>query len=106
MENALWDLFKGFFTDSSEHDDLTSSPTLKEGGFTTLLIKSARTTATVGIGANDSNGFAFTVTLSIVLDLEQTEAVQLVNMAHQVCPSSNALHGNIDVKLRVNNGTL
>ncbi|MCG6201514.1 organic hydroperoxide resistance protein [Psychromonas antarctica] len=69
---------------------------------TKVAIKSAPTTATVAIGPNDNNGFALAVTLSIQLDLEQTEAVQLVNAAHQVCPYSNAVRGNIDVKLIVN----
>lgn len=69
---------------------------------TKVSIKSAPTTATVGIGPNENNGFALTVSLSIELDLEQVEAVQLVNTAHQVCPYSNAVRGNIDVKLIVN----
>jgi osmotically inducible protein OsmC len=69
---------------------------------TKVAIKSAPTTATVGIGPNDNNGFALTVSLAIVLDLEQDEAVQLVKTAHQVCPYSNAVRGNIDVKLTVN----
>ena len=69
---------------------------------TKVAIKSAPTTATVGIGPNDNNGFALTVTLSIELDLAQNEAVQLVTTAHQVCPYSNAVRGNIDVKLIVN----
>lgn len=69
---------------------------------TKIAIKSAPTTATVGIGPNDNNGFALTVSLSIVLDLEQDEAVKLVKTAHQVCPYSNAVRGNIDVNLIVN----
>ena len=69
---------------------------------TKIAIKSAPTTATVGIGPNDNNGFALTVSLSIVLDLGQDEAVQLVKTAHQVCPYSNAVRGNIDVNLIVN----
>ena len=67
-----------------------------------IAIKSAPTTAAVGIGPNDNNGFALTVALSIELDLEQTAAVELVRTAHQVCPYSNAVRGNIDVKLTVN----
>jgi len=69
---------------------------------TKTAIKSAPTTATVGIGPNDNNGFALTVALSIELDLEQAAAVELVRTAHQVCPYSNAIRGNIDVKLAVN----
>lgn len=69
---------------------------------TKTAIKSAPTTATVGIGPNESNGFALTVALSIELELEQNAAVELVHTAHQVCPYSNAVRGNIDVKLIVN----
>jgi osmotically inducible protein OsmC len=69
---------------------------------TKITIKAAPTTATVGIGPNENNGFVLTVSLSIELDLEQEVAVQLVTTAHQVCPYSNAVRGNIDVKLTVN----
>ncbi len=69
---------------------------------TKTAIKSAPTTATVGIGPNENNGFALTVVLSIELELEQNAAVELVHTAHQVCPYSNAVRGNIDVKLIVN----
>ncbi|ABM04055.1 OsmC family protein [Psychromonas ingrahamii 37] len=73
---------------------------------TKIAIKSAPTTATVGIGPNENNGFALTVALSIELELEQTAAIELVQKAHQICPYSNAVRGNIDVKLIVNGVTL
>ncbi|MGF1721169.1 organic hydroperoxide resistance protein [Vibrio kyushuensis] len=69
---------------------------------TKVAVKSAPTTATVGIGPNENGGFALTVSLSIELELDQEQAVQLVKTAHQVCPYSNAVRGNIDVKLSVN----
>lgn len=69
---------------------------------TKVAIKSAPTTATVGIGANDKGGFALSVSLSVELDLDQEQATTLVRTAHQVCPYSNAVRGNIDVKLTVN----
>ncbi|MEZ8639542.1 organic hydroperoxide resistance protein [Vibrio splendidus] len=71
-----------------------------------IKIVSAPTTATVGIGPNENGGFALTVALSIELDLEQEQAVTLVKTAHQVCPYSNAVRGNIDVKLSVNGQAL
>ncbi|MEZ8863450.1 organic hydroperoxide resistance protein [Vibrio splendidus] len=71
-----------------------------------IKIVSAPTTATVGIGPNENGGFALTVALSIELDLEQEQAVTLVETAHQVCPYSNAVRGNIDVKLSVNGQAL
>ncbi|WP_434927288.1 organic hydroperoxide resistance protein [Shewanella sp. HL-SH5] len=67
-----------------------------------VAIKAAPTTATVGIGPNDTKGFALTVALAVELDLAQDDAVKLVQAAHQVCPYSNAVRGNIDVKLTVN----
>jgi len=71
-----------------------------------IKIASAPTTATVGIGPNADGGFALTVALSIELDLEQKQAVTLVKTAHKVCPYSNAVRGNIDVKLSVNGQAL
>ncbi|MDN3616897.1 organic hydroperoxide resistance protein [Vibrio gallaecicus] len=69
---------------------------------TKVAIKAAPTTATVAIGSNDNGGFALAVSLSVELELDQEDAVQLVKTAHQVCPYSNAVRGNIDVKLTVN----
>ncbi|GAD00244.1 organic hydroperoxide resistance protein [Agarivorans albus] len=71
-----------------------------------VAIKSAPTTATVGIGPNDNGGFALTVSLAVELELEQAAAEELVKVAHQVCPYSNATRGNIDVKLSVNGAAL
>ncbi|CAK1845773.1 lipoyl-dependent peroxiredoxin [Vibrio crassostreae] len=71
-----------------------------------IKIASAPTTATVGISPNENGGFALTVSLAIELDLAQEQAVTLVKTAHQVCPYSNAVRGNIDVKLSVNGQTL
>ncbi|CAK1715082.1 organic hydroperoxide resistance protein [Vibrio crassostreae] len=71
-----------------------------------IKIASAPTTATVGIGPNENGGFALTVSLAIELDLAQEQAVTLVKTAHQVCPYSNAVRGNIDVKLSVNGQAL
>ncbi|MGF1712858.1 organic hydroperoxide resistance protein [Vibrio kagoshimensis] len=69
---------------------------------TKVAIKAAPTTATVAIGPNDNGGFALDISLSVELELDQEDAVQLVKTAHQVCPYSNAVRGNIDVKLTVN----
>lgn len=71
-----------------------------------IAIQSAPTTATVGIGPNDNGGFALTVSLSVELDMEQEQALQLVTTAHQVCPYSNAVRGNIDVEVSVNGVSL
>lgn len=57
-------------------------------------------TAHVGIGKNDSGGFALSVGLVVALPkLEREAAQKLVEAAHQVCPYSNATRGNIPVTL-------
>jgi lipoyl-dependent peroxiredoxin len=59
-------------------------------------------TAEVGIGpAEGMIGYGLQVTLTVALpqvdDREQGQ--QLVDTSHQVCPYSNAIRGNVDVKL-------
>jgi osmotically inducible protein OsmC len=71
-----------------------------------IAISAAPVSATIGIGANESGGFALTAALAIELELEQEAAIELVRIAHQVCPYSNAIRNNIDVKLTVNKQTL
>ncbi|WP_432455175.1 MULTISPECIES: organic hydroperoxide resistance protein [unclassified Agarivorans] len=71
-----------------------------------IAIKSAPTTAIVGIGPNEQGGFVLSVALAAELELEQSAAVELVKTAHQICPYSNATRGNIDVKLSVNGQAL
>ena len=58
--------------------------------------------ARVGIGPNDAGGFALEVTLEVVVPgMEHAEAQRLADMAHQVCPYSNATRGNIPVTIDV-----
>ncbi|MBW3085080.1 Organic hydroperoxide resistance protein OhrB [Austwickia sp. TVS 96-490-7B] len=58
--------------------------------------------ARVGIGPNGAGGFALTVALEVVIpDLPQEQAQALADKAHQVCPYSNAVRGNIDVTVTV-----
>ena len=71
-----------------------------------IKLAAAPTTATVGIGPNENGGFALTVALSVELELDQEQAVAVVKAAHQVCPYSNAVRGNIDVQLSVNGNAL
>lgn len=57
--------------------------------------------ATVGIGPA-GQGFALEVELDVYLPgLSQEEAEKIVHQAHQVCPYSNAVKGNIDVSLKI-----
>jgi Ohr subfamily peroxiredoxin len=56
--------------------------------------------ATVGIGPNGHGGFGLVVQLSAGLPgVERTTAEQLVAEAHQICPYSNAIRGNVDVHI-------
>ncbi|QFU23589.1 organic hydroperoxide resistance protein [Shewanella eurypsychrophilus] len=69
---------------------------------TKLKLSQAPVTATIGIGAREEGGFALSAALDVTLDLDQEQAVELVKMAHHVCPYSNATRNNIDVALTVN----
>lgn len=61
--------------------------------------------ATVGLGPNASGGFQLSVALAATLGgVDQATAEQLVHTAHQVCPYSNAVRGNIEVALSVHTG--
>lgn len=71
-----------------------------------VKLTQAPVSAKVGIGANEAGGFALTVALAVTLEMADEQALQLVKAAHQVCPYSNAVKGNIDVKLTVNNITV
>ncbi|WP_084398465.1 organic hydroperoxide resistance protein [Henriciella aquimarina] len=58
--------------------------------------------AKVGLSPNGSGGFDLSVALeTTIAGLDQDAAETLVNAAHQVCPYSNAVRGNIDVALSV-----
>lgn len=58
--------------------------------------------SSVGIGPNGAGGFGLAIEL--VADMpgvERTTAEKLVAAAHQVCPYSNAIRGNVDVDVSV-----
>jgi Ohr subfamily peroxiredoxin len=57
-------------------------------------------TAKVGIGQSDAGGFGLEVDLTVDLPgMDPAAAQKLIETAHQVCPYSNAVRGNIDVGL-------
>jgi osmotically inducible protein OsmC len=63
-------------------------------------VSDSAVTAEVGIGRNDSGAFALEVTLRVELGgTDQPTAEQLVEAAHQMCPYSNAIRGNVPVTL-------
>lgn len=56
----------------------------------------------VGLGPNDSGGFALSVAMDITIaGLDQDSAEEAVRTAHAICPYSNAIKGNIDVQFTV-----
>ena len=56
----------------------------------------------VSIGRLASGGFGLAVTLAVSIPaLEHDDALALVQKAHEVCPYSNAIRGNVEVDLRV-----
>ena len=61
---------------------------------------SSAITATVGIGPTGRGGFALEVELHITLPgVERAVGEELIAMADSICPYSNAVRGNIPVKL-------
>ncbi|MFH8368131.1 organic hydroperoxide resistance protein [Streptomyces sp. NPDC018031] len=63
--------------------------------------KDVSVTAEVGIGKDETGGFAIKVTLRVELpeNLQGETGRGLVEQAHQVCPYSKATRGNIPVEL-------
>ncbi len=61
-----------------------------------------KVTATVGIGPRAAGGFGITADLVVELPgVDRAEAEQVVALAHEICPYSNATRGNLDVGLTV-----
>jgi osmotically inducible protein OsmC len=59
-------------------------------------------TSTVGIGPRSEGGFGIDVGLEVSLPgLPHEEAEKLVEKAHQVCPYSNAIRNNVQVRTTV-----
>lgn len=71
-----------------------------------VALKSAPVTTEVSLHPAESGGFALGVVLSVQLDLDNDQAVEVTRAAHQVCPYSNATRGNIEVALSVNGVSL
>ena len=56
----------------------------------------------VAIGRLPSGGFGLAVALAVSIPaLAHDDALALVQKAHEVCPYSNAIRGNVEVDLRV-----
>jgi lipoyl-dependent peroxiredoxin len=58
--------------------------------------------ANVSLHPDEKGGFKLGVSLQVQIPgIETTQAQQFVDKAHAICPYSNAIRGNIDVKLEV-----
>lgn len=58
--------------------------------------------AAVGIGPREAGGFGLAVTLKVSLPgVDKAEAGRLAEVAHTICPYSNAVQGNVDVVIEV-----
>jgi Ohr subfamily peroxiredoxin len=69
------------------------------------VVEGATVTARVDIGAIGGGRFGLAVELDVdVPRLAQPDAEQLVAKAHERCPYSNAIRGNIPVELAVRGG--
>lgn len=61
-----------------------------------------KVTAVVGIGPRSQGGYGITADLSVELPgVDRADAEKLVATAHQICPYSNAVSGNVDVGLTI-----
>ncbi|MDM5150602.1 organic hydroperoxide resistance protein [bacterium 19CA06SA08-2] len=73
-------------------------------------ITSAPVTASVELLALADGRFNFAITLDVALAAAQPEqraqAEQLVRLAHQTCPFSNAMRGNVVTRLLLNGAPL
>ncbi len=58
----------------------------------------------VSLAPNGKGGFEISASLDVTLPsiADAAQAVELVRAAHEVCPYSNATHGNIEVTLTAN----
>ena len=73
-------------------------------------LSSAPVTAGVELLALDDGRFNFAITLDVALAATQPEqaaqAEQIVRLAHQTCPFSNAMRGNVVTRLLLNGAPL
>ena len=59
-------------------------------------------TTTVGIGPRSEGGFGLAVEMEVSLPgVDKAEAEALVEKAHQICPYSNSIRGNVEVTTKV-----
>jgi lipoyl-dependent peroxiredoxin len=58
--------------------------------------------AEVGISRNEQGNFVLSVSLAVTMaGVDQATGEEFVHRAHQICPYSNAIRGNVDVATSV-----
>jgi lipoyl-dependent peroxiredoxin len=68
-----------------------------------LKLQKNEVTAHIGLAQRAEGGFGLTARLEIFISgIERSEAEVLVGQAHQACPYSNAISGNVDVDIVLN----
>ncbi|QIM66444.1 organic hydroperoxide resistance protein [Mannheimia granulomatis] len=71
----------------------------------TLGIKPTKSSTSVAVGIGQKADGAFSLDLDITITVEgvsEAEARKLIEKAHEVCPYSNAVRGNVETRLHVN----
>jgi lipoyl-dependent peroxiredoxin len=67
-----------------------------------LVPKSVEIKSAVSIGQNENGGFGLAVEMeALVGGLSQADAEKIVQAGHSICPYSNAIKGNVEVKIKV-----
>jgi lipoyl-dependent peroxiredoxin len=67
-----------------------------------VALRDVKVTAQVALHKTEADGFFLSAELRAAFtDLERSKAEELVAAAHQVCPYSKAIRGNVDVTLAV-----
>ncbi|QLB18782.1 organic hydroperoxide resistance protein [Mannheimia granulomatis] len=71
----------------------------------TLGIKPTKSSTSVAVGIGQKADGAFSLDLDITITVEgvsEADARKLIEKAHEVCPYSNAVRGNVETRLHVN----
>ncbi|WP_200975193.1 organic hydroperoxide resistance protein [Echinicola sp. 20G] len=67
-----------------------------------VKVENTEVNAKVGIGQLSNGGFGLAVELLVKIpNLDKEQAQALLEAAHKACPYSNAIRGNVDVKLEL-----
>jgi osmotically inducible protein OsmC len=68
-----------------------------------LAPSACSTTVEVGMAEIEGGGYGLDIDIyANIAGLSEPEAQSLLTAAHKICPYSNALHGNVDVRLHLN----